>query len=64
MYDVDVFGPLVLEGLQNIYLAKELFEGIVSVLRILLIVLPISFDDLDGAYLLSFAILARRMLDI
>jgi len=58
MYDVDVFGPLVLEGLQNLYLAKELFEGIVSVLRILLIVLPISFDDLDGAYLLSFAILA------
>jgi hypothetical protein len=62
--DVDVFGALVFEGLQNFYLAKELFEGVVSILRILLIVLPISFDDLYRADLLGFAVLAERTLAI
>ena len=61
---VDVLGALVFKGLQNFYLTKELFEGVVSILRILLIVLPISFDDFYSAYLLVSAVLAERILAI
>lgn len=64
MDDVDVLGPLVFKGLQNLYLAKELFEGVVSILCILLIVLPIGFDDLYRADLLGFAFLAEPTLAI
>jgi hypothetical protein len=62
--DVNVLGALIFEGLQNIYLTKELFEGVVSILRILLIVLPVCFDDLYRADLLGFAVFAERTLAI
>lgn len=64
MYYVDILGALVFKGLQNFDLAKELFEGIISVLRILLIVLSIGFDNLYSADLLSFAVLTERTLAI
>ena len=60
MDDVDVLSAFVFKGLQNLYLTKEFFEGIVSILRILLIILPISFDDFYCADLLGFAVLAER----